>query len=133
MPQQHVLVIDDDPGAVEAFEPMLKCHGYGVRTAVDAESGFCILEQSSPSAIILDLHLPTIDGLEVVRRLRSDENHARRPIAVVTGDYLIDDRVTHELQTLGVKLFFKPLWEEDLLRIVQSLIKDADWPRRKSA
>jgi DNA-binding response OmpR family regulator len=124
MPQQHVLIIDDDSGAAEAFEPMLKCHGYGVRTAVDAESGFCALEQRLPSAIIIDLHLPTVDGLEVVRRLRSDATHARVPIAVVTGDYLIEDRVIDELRTLGVKLFFKPLWEDDLVRIVRTLIND---------
>lgn len=40
----------------------------------------------------------------------------------MTGDYLIDDRVTDELQALGVPLHFKPLWEEDVLQIVESLL-----------
>jgi hypothetical protein len=41
---------------------------------------------------------------------------------VVTGDYLLDERVTRELQVLGVRLYFKPLWEEDLIRIVRDLL-----------
>lgn len=44
------------------------------------------------------------------------------PVAVVTADYLVDERVTRELQVLGAQLYFKPLWEEDLIRIVRDLL-----------
>jgi hypothetical protein len=43
----------------------------------------------------------------------------------MTGDYLVDDRVTGELVSLGVPLYFKPLWEEDLVAIVERLLAPA--------
>lgn len=77
------------------------------------------IERSLPAAILLDLHLPKIDGLEFLRRLRA---HADIPTAVITGDYLVDDHIVDDLDTLGIRIFFKPLWEEDLIQIVGMLV-----------
>ena len=120
-----VLIIDDDPGAAEAFVPMLISRGYQVCVAGDGEAGLNEVERHAPSAVVVDLHLPTISGVEFVRRLRSSTSHANVPVAVVTGDYLVDDEVTTELMAMGAQLFFKPLWEDDLNRIVLDLIAAA--------
>jgi twitching motility two-component system response regulator PilH len=117
-----VLIVDDDPGAAEAFGPMLKASGYDVCVAADGESGLDEVRCHEPAAILVDLHLPTIDGVEFLRRLRSSHAHADIPVAVVTADYLVDDAVLHWLQGLNARLFFKPLWEEDLNRIVSALV-----------
>ena len=117
-----ILIVEDDPGAVEAFEHMLKAEGYGIRVTFDAESALVEIERAVPAAVVLDLHLPITDGLEVLRRLRATPRHAHIPVAVVTGDYLVDERVARELQGLGAHLYFKPLWEEDLMRIVHDLL-----------
>jgi DNA-binding response OmpR family regulator len=117
-----ILIVEDDPGAVEAFEYMLKGEGYGVLTAHDAPSAFLEIEREVPAAVVLDLHLPLTDGLEILRRLRTTARHAHIPVAVVTGDYLVDERVTRELEMLGAHLYFKPLWDEDLIRIVRGLL-----------
>lgn len=118
-----VLIVEDDPGAAEAFEHILKAEGYGVCVAPDAQSAFVEIERALPAAVVLDLHLPITDGLEVLRGLRATSRHAHIPVAVVTGDYLVEERVTRELQVLGAQLYFKPLWEEDLIRIVHNLIR----------
>ena len=118
-----VLIVDDDPGAAEAFAPMLNSHGYDVRVALDAESGMTQVDRCAPVAIVIDLHLPTVDGLEFVRRLRASARHSTIPAAVVTGDYLVDDAIGAKLQTMGVRLFFKPLWEDDLNRIIRDLVR----------
>jgi twitching motility two-component system response regulator PilH len=118
----RVLIVDDDPGAAEAFGPMLTSSGYDVSVAADGESGLDLIERDGPAAILVDLHLPTIDGVEFLRRLRSGSSHAEIPVAVLTGDYLVDDDVTQRLQRLGARLFFKPLWEDDLNRIVSDLL-----------
>lgn len=122
MSRRSILIIDDDPGALESFEPMLAARGYLVRVAPDAEAGFTALHLDCPSAILVDLHLPVVDGLEFVRRLRATPRHHTLPAAVVTGDYLIDDRITRELESLGARVYFKPLWEEDLAQIVDTLL-----------
>ena len=117
-----ILIVEDDPGAVEAFEHMLKAEGYGVRVAPDAQSAFVEIERAVPAAVVLDLHLPITDGLEVLRRLRATAWHAHIPVAVMTGDYLVDERVSRELEMLGAQIHFKPLWEEDLIQIVRDLV-----------
>ena len=117
-----ILIVEDDPGAVEAFEHMLKAEGYGVRVALDVQSALAEIERAVPVAVLLDLHLPITDGLEFLRRLRASHRHAQIPVAVVTGDYLVDERVARELQVLGAQIHFKPLWGEDLIRIVRDLL-----------
>ena len=117
-----ILIVEDDPGAVEAFEHMLKAEGYGVRVTLDVQSALAEIERAVPVAVLLDLHLPITDGLEFLRRLRASDRHAQIPVAVVTGDYLVDERVARELQVLGAQIHFKPLWGEDLIRIVRDLL-----------
>lgn len=117
-----ILIVEDDPGTVEAFEHMLKAEGYRVQVAVDAPSALAEVERATPAAVLLDLHLPITDGLDLLRRLRATVRHAHLPIAVVTGDYFLEERVARELERLGARIFFKPLWEEDLTRIVRDLI-----------
>jgi two-component system, cell cycle response regulator DivK len=117
-----VLIVDDDPGATDALAPMVNSEGYDVCVVGDGLSGLMQLDRRPPIAIIVDLHLPTIDGTEFVRRLRASPRHANIPAVVVTGDYMVDDGVCAELQKMGVRLFFKPLWPEDLNRIIGDLV-----------
>jgi DNA-binding response OmpR family regulator len=118
-----ILIVDDDPGAAEAFEPMLRGRGFDVCVAADADAGWTAIARFMPSAIVLDLHLPGLDGVEFLRRLRSTSGVADIPVAIVSGDYLIDEHVTDDIQSLGARLYFKPLWEEDLAQIVAALLK----------
>ncbi len=125
-----VLIVEDDPGAADVFVPVLARHGYEPRVEMNAEAGLQELQRRKPSALLVDLHLPVVDGLEFLRRVRSHAHLADIPVAVMTGDYLVDDRVTGELQSLGVPLYFKPLWEEDLVAIVEGLFASAgEFPR----
>ena len=117
-----ILIVEDDPGAVDTFKHMLEAEGYAIRVTLDAESALVEIERAVPAAVLLDLHLPVTDGLEFLRRLRATARHAHIPVAVVTGDYLMDERVAREIQVLGAQIHFKPLWEEDLVRIVRDLL-----------
>ncbi len=119
-----VLIIEDDAAAAEIFEQILREHGYGVRRAADAESGIAQLEYEVPNAILMDLRLPTIDGLELLRRIRAMAGLASVPVVVITGDYLVDDEVVRQLVNLGAEIRFKPLWEEDLVRIVGGVLSN---------
>lgn len=122
MSGQSILIVEDDPGSAMAFEAMLTSQGYTVRVVGDTETGWHEIDRDMPTIALVDLHLPLADGVEFLQRLRSRGILARLPVALMTGDYLIDDRVIDELQALGISLHFKPLWEEDVLQIVQSLL-----------
>jgi len=120
-----ILIVDDDEGVTQTFARMLRLEGYHVRTAVTAENGLREAEEGRPDAIILDLRMPLVDGLGFLRRLRAhqDQRATPTPVAIVTGDYFLDDTVSNELRELGAELRFKPLWLEDLVGLARNLLK----------
>ena len=118
-----ILVVDDDEGVTQTFARMLRLEGYDVRTAMNAESGLREADRSHPDAIILDLRMPLVDGLGFLRRLRARDEQRDTPVAIVTGDYFLDDQVSAELRELGAELKFKPLWLEDLVGLARHLLQ----------
>jgi two-component system response regulator PrrA len=118
-----ILVVDDDEGVTQTFARMLRLEGYDVRTAMNAETGLREADKSHPDAIILDLRMPLVDGLGFLRRLRSRDEQRDTPVAIVTGDYFLDDQVSAELRELGAELKFKPLWLEDLVGLARHLLQ----------
>jgi two-component system response regulator PrrA len=119
----RILIVDDDEGVTQTFARMLRLEGFDVRTAVNAETGLREAEQGRPDAIILDLRMPLVDGLGFLRRLRAHDDQRGTPVAIVTGDYFLDDSVSAELRDLGAELRFKPLWLEDLVGLARTLLK----------
>jgi DNA-binding response OmpR family regulator len=122
--QSTIVVIDDDEIAADGFERILKASGYAVLVAGDAETGIERIERGAPDAVLLDLLLPLTDGLEILRRLRRKPQHATLPVAILTGDYFVSDEAARELRALGARIYFKPVWFDDLLEIVRDLLGD---------
>jgi len=90
---------------------------------MNAEGGLREARAVSPDAIILDLRMPVVDGLGFLRKLRAIDQYAKTPVAVVTGDYFLDDQMSSELRRLGAQLKFKPLWLDDLVALVGTLVR----------
>ena len=118
-----ILIVDDDEAVTQTFARMLELEGYVVRTAVTAENGLREAAAHNPDAIILDMRMPLVDGLGFLRRLRAFEAQRDTPVAIVTGDYFLDERISSELHQLGAELKFKPLWLEDLVSLARTLLK----------
>jgi DNA-binding response OmpR family regulator len=122
IPNATLLLIDDDLVTLETFAYILRTDGYRVLTAATPETGMAEVERSRPAALLLDLHLPVTDGLKFLRQLRASPRHSGLRVAIITGDYFIDEGVADELQSLGAHIHFKPLWEDDLLRVAHGLL-----------
>ena len=118
-----ILIIDDDVSVTETFARMLRLEGYEVSTALSAENGLREAHETQPDAIILDLRMPLVDGLGFLRQLREHELHRNTPVAIVTGDYFLEDTISAELRELGAELKFKPLWLEDLVGLARKLLR----------
>jgi hypothetical protein len=58
-----------------------------------------------------------------LRRLRAQESGRHTPVAIITGDYFIDDSLAHELRDLDAVVRFKPLWLEDVVTLVDRLLR----------
>ncbi len=121
-PTGTILIIDDDESVTHSFARILRLEGYEVFTAMNGETGLREAETARPDAIILDLRMPLVDGLSFLRRLRANDQQRNTPVAIVTGDYFLDDRISAELQQLGAALKFKPLWLEDLVTLARTLL-----------
>jgi DNA-binding response OmpR family regulator len=123
----RLLIVDDDPGVVQIFARMLRLSGYDVLTALDGEAALREVLLFHPDALFVDLRMPLVDGVAFLRQLREGADR-RTPVAVVTGDYTVDEATEDEVRRLGADLYFKPLWLDDLERIARLLIDKAPEP-----
>jgi DNA-binding response OmpR family regulator len=124
-PAARVLIVEDDEATSQSYAYMLRLEGFAVRTALSAEAGLHDVESNPPDAIVLDLRMPVVDGLEFLRRLRARDESRDTPVAIVTGDYALDDAIAARLVELGARVRYKPLWIEDLSGLVQELLERA--------
>jgi DNA-binding response OmpR family regulator len=124
-----VVIVEDDQGTADMFGRILSEAGYDVTTAPDEESALNAIERVGASAVLLDLHLKSADGRSLLRRLRASRDGAHVPVAIVTGDYFIDESVTDDLKEMGAHVYFKPLWAEDLLPLVRNLVAGSLTPQ----
>ena len=117
-----ILLVEDDPAVSQTFQRMLRLAGYDVVAAPDAQAGLRAMDAVAPTAVLVDLRMPSVDGLELVRQIRARETNGHRtPIAVITGDYFLEDTIQPQLRALHTELYFKPLWLNDLLQILDKL------------
>jgi two-component system response regulator MprA len=87
----RVLVVDDEPAVRRALERALRLENYEVAMAGDGEEALDVLASTPADAVILDILMPKLDGLEVCRRLRQGGD--RTPVLMLTARDAIDDRV----------------------------------------
>ncbi len=87
----RVLVVDDEPAVRRALERALRLENHDVTLATDGEEALDVLADGSVDAVILDILMPKLDGLEVCRRLRKAGD--RTPVLILTARDAVDDRV----------------------------------------
>ena len=125
----RVLVIDDEPSLAELLSSVLRFEGWQVQTAADGQGAIHAARDFCPDAVVLDMMLPDLDGLDVLRRLRQGAapgvrsvphrpRRRRRPDRGITAG--ADDYVT------------KPFSIEEVLARLRGLLRRADLTRRHS-
>jgi DNA-binding response OmpR family regulator len=85
---KKILIIEDDQIVANVYRNKLAVEGYKVETASDGETGLKIMRIFKPDTIILDLMLPGVSGLDVIKQVRSEEEFAKIPIIVFSNTYL---------------------------------------------
>lgn len=84
---KKIAIIDDDKIVCAIYRARFESDGFEVATAADGEAGLALVSSFRPDVVLLDLGLPVIDGVEVVRRLRASAATAALPILVFTNSY----------------------------------------------
>ena len=83
--KSHILIVDDDPSINRMFQLLLKDAGYRVSAATTSEEVLQFLKIIVPDAILLDISLPGMDGVELTRRIKSDSAAPFIPIILITA------------------------------------------------
>jgi two-component system, OmpR family, response regulator MprA len=115
-----VLVVDDEPALRQALQRALTFEGYDVRLAPDGRSALDSLIADPADAVLLDVAMPGIDGLEVCRRLRAAGD--RTPILMLTARHATADRVAG-LDAGADDYLVKPFALEELLARLRALLR----------
>jgi two-component system response regulator MprA len=116
----RVLVVDDEPAVRTALERALRLEGYDVELAADGAEALHRLSLHSPDAVVLDVLMPNVDGLEVCRRLRAADDHT--PVLMLTARDAIGDRVAG-LDAGADDYLVKPFALEELNARLRALVR----------
>jgi two-component system response regulator MprA len=116
----RILVVDDEPAVRDSLERALRIEGYDVELAADGSEALAAVEERSPDALVLDLMMPRVDGLEVCRRLRSGGD--RTPVLVLTARDAVSDRVAG-LDAGADDYVVKPFVLSELLARLRALLR----------
>jgi two-component system, OmpR family, response regulator MprA len=118
----HVLVVDDDRAVRESLRRSLEFNGYAVSLAEDGAAALAGISGTNPDAIVMDVMMPRLDGIETTRALRSVGNHV--PILVLTARDAVGDRV-EGLDAGADDYLTKPFALDELLARLRALLRRA--------
>ena len=110
-PAPLILVVDDDPLILELLADEVRLEGYRVITAATAAEMMSLITQHSVGMILLDLHLPDMEGSQSVLQLRTRPEYARLPILAITGTEP-QSAIAETLHRFSVPVLTKP-WKAD--------------------
>ena len=82
---KNLLVVEDEPSMQRALKSKLEHGGFSVKAASDGEEALAILASEVPDLVLLDLIMPKIDGISVIRRMKGDERLSAVPIVILTN------------------------------------------------
>jgi two-component system OmpR family response regulator len=116
----RVLVVDDEASLTDLLKMALRYEGWEVRTADDGQSAIRIAREFRPDAIVLDIMLPDLGGLEVLQRVRADG--AETPVLFLTAKDSLDDRIAG-LTAGGDDYVTKPFSLEEVVARLRGLIR----------
>jgi two-component system, OmpR family, response regulator len=116
----RVLVVDDEPTLTELLSMALRYEGWEVRAAGAGAEAVRIAREFRPDAVVLDIMLPDFDGLEVLRRLRADDDDV--PVLFLTAKDAVEERIAG-LTAGGDDYVTKPFSLEEVVARLRGLIR----------
>jgi adenylate cyclase len=117
-----ILAVDDTPQNLDVIRRRLQTNGYEVATAADGEEALARVQELVPDLILLDIMMPKLDGIEVVRRLKADNRYRHIPVILVTAKSDPRD-VVEGLDAGGDDYLTKPIDRAALLARVRSMLR----------
>jgi two-component system cell cycle response regulator DivK len=122
-----VLIVEDNEKNLKLVRDVLQVKGYRTLEAGTAEDGIRLAREAKPDLILMDIHLPGMNGIEARRVLRDDPATATIPVAAVTASVMQQDR--KQITEAGFEAYVgKPINLQEFLATVRALLGE-DGPR----
>ncbi|WKJ88679.1 response regulator [Methylomonas montana] len=120
--QGNIVIVDDQPNNLRVLSGILQQVGYKVRPALDGAVALKSIKSSPPDLILLDIRMPEMDGYEVCRQLKRDEQTRDIPVIFISALQDMEDKLA-AFQAGGVDYVSKPFQMEEVLARVQAHLK----------
>lgn len=113
-----ILIIDDEQEIVAYLSRFIERHGVNTLSALSGEEGISIFKEKHPDCVFLDFHLPKMDGIEVLKKIKKINTNVA--VYFITGDQNLAVRTP--IESLDIKGFIlKPLNIEDVVKIIENI------------
>ncbi|MCJ2374670.1 response regulator [Pseudomonas sp. RGM 3321] len=118
----QILIVEDNAANMRLAELLLTSAGHGVLSAVDAETGLKLARERQPDLILMDIHLPEMDGLSATALLKKDVSTAAIPVVALTAMAMKEDK--EKIRLAGCNAYIiKPLRYKELYRVIDTLLE----------
>ncbi|EGH23168.1 sensory box histidine kinase [Pseudomonas amygdali pv. mori str. 301020] len=118
----QILIIEDNAANMRLTELLLTSAGHSVLSAVDAETSLKLARERQPDLILMDIHLPEMDGLSATALLKKDAGTAAIPVVALTAMAMKEDK--EKIRLAGCNAYIiKPLRYKELYRVIDTLLE----------
>ncbi|MCZ2126257.1 MAG: response regulator [Anaerolineales bacterium] len=123
--QKTVMIIEDEADAAELFSEMMRINGFRVIKMFSSAPAIPIIAQEKPDLILLDIMMPDISGLEVLRYIRREPSLSSIPVIILSAKSMPND-IKVGLDAGASMYLTKPVGFQDLKDAVEKTLKNAD-------
>jgi DNA-binding response OmpR family regulator len=124
-PLKKVVIVEDEPDTAEMFAEMMRLSGYQVFKCYGGTAAMELIEEHKPDAVILDVMMPDLSGLDVLRKMRQDPEMVDIPVVVASAKSLPSD-IQAGLDAGASAYLTKPVTYQEFSQAVQTTIDAAE-------
>lgn len=121
---KKIIIVEDEPDTAEMFAEMMRLSGYHVLKSYGGTPAIVLISHEIPDVVVLDVMMPDLSGLEVLRHLRRDPRLEKIPVIAVSAKSLPSD-IKNGLDAGANKYLTKPVAFQDLNAAVREVINAA--------
>lgn len=121
IPQKTVLIVEDEPDTAEMLTEMVQLSGYQVLHTFNGYNALDLITKAKPNALLIDLVLPDISGLEVIRRIRQNKSLLHIPIIIISGNNQPED-IQQGITSGASRYLTKPIGYAELKEALDSAV-----------
>ena len=118
MTQKTVLIIEDEEDAAELFSEMMRVSGFRVLKTFKSKPAISMMTENKPDLVLLDIMMPEVSGLDILRQMRRDPNLSEIPVIVLTAKSMPAD-IKNGMEAGASTYLTKPVGFQELKEAVE--------------